>query len=274
MNRHAQGTLTAAAPQSVQFRVPPNTAEVMLDLWYPGADRIDVRITPPGGTPTAVLSPPVTQNLAFSNGNDGFIDMDLADPGNNDNRTFIVLRSGNGATVQSGVWTLELRGTTVIDGRWHAWIQRHSFSQFQPPFVNRGSTISIPGTGTAVITAGSYVSRAVSPGTTVGSISSFSSNGPTRDGRRAPTLAAPGQELTAPQPAPADFGGMSGTSMAAPMVAGTAALMLEVDPNQTAVDIKLCLEQTASLDAQTGNAPGNEWGAGKMDAARACQCSV
>ena len=134
----------------------------MIDVWYAGTDRISARLTPPGGTATAILTPPSTQNLTLSNGNTAFVDMDLGDPGNGDNRTFIVLRPGSGMTVQTGPWTLQLRGTTIVDGRWHGWIQRHSFSQFQAPFANRESTISIPGTSTAVITVGSYVSRAVS----------------------------------------------------------------------------------------------------------------
>jgi subtilisin family serine protease len=275
LNRHAQGTLTAGANQDLQLRVPANTREVMIDVWYSGADRIDVRLTPPGaaGTPTAVFTAPSTQNITLSNGNAGFVDLDTLDPGNGDNRTFVLLQPGSGMTVQSGVWTLQLRGATITNGRWHAWIQRHSFSQFQPPFVNSGSTISIPGTSTAVITVGAYVSHAVNLGSVVGALSSFSSRGPTRDGRRAPTLAAPGEELTAAQPAPAVFGRLSGTSMASPMVTGTAALMLEVNPAQTAADIRRCLEQTARLDAQTGPAAGNQWGAGKLDAQAACGCA-
>jgi subtilisin family serine protease len=220
-----------------------------------------------------VFTPPSTQTVTFSNGNEGFIDLDLAVPGNGDNRTFLVIRPGSGMTVQSGVWTVRLHGATIANGKWHAWIQRHSFARFQAPFVNAATTISIPGTSKAVITVGSYVSRA-NPGSVPGALSAFSSRGPTRDGRRAPTVAAPGEELTAPQPGPAFFGGLSGTSMAAPMVTGTVALMLQIDPAQTAADVARCLEQSARHDAQTGPAPNNAWGAGKLDAAAACRCAA
>jgi subtilisin family serine protease len=275
LNRHAQGTLPAGQSQDVRLQVPAGVGELMIDIWYAAADRIDLRVTPPGNgaVPTAVFAPPSTNNVTFSNGNDGFLDLDLAVPGNGDNRTFLVIRPGNGLTVQGGIWTLQLRGSTITDGRWHAWIQRSSFSRFQPPFVTPDTTISIPGTSTAVITVGSYVSNAVGGGT-VGGLSVFSSRGPTRNGLRAPTIAAPGQQITAVQPSPVFFAGLSGTSMASPTVTGTVALMLEVDPMQTAADVRRCLEQTARRDAQTGTTPGNSWGAGKLDAEAACRCAA
>jgi subtilisin family serine protease len=274
-NRHAQGALAGGATQDVRVQVPANTPEVIIDLWYPGADRIGVRITPPGAgaTATAVIVPQSTVTLPLSNGNEAFVDADLNDPGNGDNRTFIVLGRGSGVFVQGGTWTFRLSGATIVDGSWHAWIQRNSFSEFHPPFVDSGTTISIPGTSPAVITAGAYVSNGGGAGTAVGTLSSFSSRGPTRDGRQAPTLAAPGETLTAPQPAPATFGPMAGTSMAAPMVTGTAALMLEIDATQTAADVRRCLEQTARNDGQTGGTPNNDWGAGKLDTSAACQCA-
>ena len=131
--------------------------------------------------------------------------------------------------------------------------------------------MSIPGTAYEVITAASYVTR----GAGVGSISTFSSLGPTRDGRQAPTIAAPGQSIIAPQPPSTGdtYGPMSGTSMAAPMVTGTVALMLQGNPELTAAEIRDCLMSTARADAFTGATPNHAWGAGKLDAADAFGCA-
>ena len=124
---------------------------------------------------------------------------------------------------------------------------------FLPPFQNSARTLSIPGTANEIITAASYITK----GAGVGSISSFSSLGPTRDGRSAPTVAAPGEQLMAPQPASTGdaYGLMGGTSMASPMVAGTVALMLQTSPGLTQAEAKDCLQSTARSDAFTGTLP-------------------
>jgi subtilisin family serine protease len=59
------------------------------------------------------------------------------------------------------------------------------------------------------------------------------------------TLAAPGAQITSTMPG-GIYGTWSGTSMAAPMVAGTAALVRSLAPRMPAKDIVRCLENTSS----------------------------
>jgi subtilisin family serine protease len=271
-NRHASSTLTAGGPQSVPFAVPVNQGTpVTIDLWYGGPDRFDVSITPPNGVASATVNPGNSTTLALPNNNQAFVDSDLNDAGNGDNRIFVVLSPGTAPTVQAGTWSITIQGTTITLGQWDAWIQRDARAQFLPPFQNPARTISVPGTAQEIITAGSYVTR----GAGVGSISSFSSLGPTRDGRQAPTVAAPGQVLMAPQPtATGDtYGLMQGTSMASPMVTGTVALLLQKSSSLTQAQIRDCLTGTARTDGFTGVTPNNAWGGGKLDANAAFGCA-
>ena len=271
-NRHASATLAAGIPQSVPYAVPANQAfPVTIDLWYRGPDRFDVSVTPPNGGASAPVISGSSTTIALPNGNQAFVDSDLNDPGNGDNRIFVVLSRGTAATVQAGTWLLTIQGTTVTLGQWDAWIQRDARAQFLPPFQNPARTVSVPGTAQEVITAGSYVTR----GAGVGSISSFSSLGPTRDGRQAPTVAAPGQVLMAPQPTSTgdSYGLMQGTSMAAPVITGTVALLLQKNSSLTQAQIRDCLMRTARMDAFTGITPNNAWGAGKLDANAAFACA-
>jgi subtilisin family serine protease len=256
----------------VEFTMPARTAPVTIDIWYAGADRFDVTITPPGGIATPVVSPGSTTTFNVTGGNSVFIDSAVDDPGNGDNRIFVVLSRAGAASLTSGTWTMTLTGISVGTGQWDAWIQRGEPSpEFRAPHRSPARTMSIPGTAHEIITAASYVTR----GAGVGSISTFSSLGPTRDGRPSPTVAAPGQSIIAPQPTSTGdtYGAMAGTSMAAPMVTGTVALMLQANPGLTAEEIRDFLTSSARADSFTGTTPNYAWGAGKLDAAGAFACA-
>jgi subtilisin family serine protease len=265
--RHAQGILPASGSNDVQIEVPDGEQEVTVDIWYPRAHRLSLRISPPGGAATtAPFNPPVNRMVTLSNGNKAFVDADLKDPGNYDNRTFVVLHPGTKTAVRKGAWTFHLKGT----GAWHAWIQGgQSSAVFTSRFASAATTISIPGTSPSVITVGAYISKDPFSLGRVGRLSDISSHGPTRDGRRAPTLSAPGEEIHAPQP-PSHFVGFKGTSMSAAMITGAVALMFEDGKELTASDVRQRLEQTARNDANTGAVPNNDWGFGKLDVEAAC----
>jgi subtilisin family serine protease len=265
-NRHASGTVPAGGVQDVPFLVPGGRPfPLVIDIWYAGADRLDISITPPSGPASEVVSPGESNRLTLANGNSVFVDSDVDDAANHDNRIFVVVEAAPGSAIERGPWSLRLGGANVSDGKWDGWIQRGEPSPaFLPPLANPARTISIPGTSSEVITVASYITR----GSGLGTISTFSSLGPTRDGRPAPTVAAPGQQLTAPQPEVTGdlYGPMSGTSMAAPAVTGAIALLLQKNRALTQAEIKACLQANARTDQFTADTPNNAWGAGKLDA--------
>jgi subtilisin family serine protease len=272
---HATGVLAAGGTMSVSLAVPANdTTPDTIDFWYGAADRISIRITPPGGTASATVNPGTTTTLTLSNGNTVFIDSVVNHPNNGDNRIYVQLQRGSQTTITSGTWTLRLGAVSIANGRWDGWVERGTaVPQFLAPHRNDAITISVPGTAREVITAASYVTKGAGPG----SLSTFSSRGPTRDGRAAPTIAAPGQSITSALVGSSgtnQYQGMSGTSMAAPHVTGGAALMLQAHPTMTQAEIIDCLTRNARTDAQTGAVPNTDWGAGKLDVQAAVQCAI
>src|SRR5215471_13511785 len=248
---HAQGDVKDnEQPNRVEIDVPnldPGSTEVMVDFWYGHDDRLELRIVSPAGDDHS-FRPGVDESFTFANGDIAFVFPEENDAANDDNRIFVVLRDGDNRSLEPGKWVFELKGT----GSWHGWIQRDSpatFATFDSPEV----TISIPGTAKNVISVGAYVNEGPMAFGKAGQLSNLSSWGPTRDRRRAPTLTAPGDEITSTMPQPAEFGPMRGTSMSAPLVAGAAALMLQINKSLTAKQVRDILCRTARLDDQTGS---------------------
>jgi subtilisin family serine protease len=264
---HAQGDFTdQQSPHRVKVQVSPGCKELILDFWYPGEQHLDLRIVAPDGDDHR-FPPTVDKQFTFSNGNIAHVFTDENDAGNHDNRIFVVLQDGSGSEVVAGrPWVFELSG----NGSWHGWMQRDSLATFDEKFASPLSTISIPGTAKSVISVGAYVNHSVYTRDRAGEMSEFSSCGPTRDKRPAPTLAAPGEEVTSTLPDPAFFGPMSGTSMSAPLVTGAAALLFQINRHLTAADIRDILVRAARRDGHTGTVPNNQWGAGKLDVEAAC----
>ncbi|MDX2600753.1 S8 family peptidase [Streptomyces caniscabiei] len=269
---HATGQVTEGDSDVVSFVVPvgddtPDT----LDIWYSGADRLSLRITPPNGTASVEIDPGTTSTeVDLSGGNKAFVDSVVHHSLNGDNRIYVQLSPGSQTAIRPGTWSLTLIGQTVADsGRWHAWMERgRTVPQFIGAHRNDETTISVPGTSRKVVTAASYITK----GAGQGNLSTFSSRGPTRDGRHAPTLAAPGQAITSARVGAAgtsQYQPMSGTSMAAPHLTGVCALMLQSSPTLTQDDLVLLLTSSARLDPFTSGSPGDDWGAGKVDAAAA-----
>jgi subtilisin family serine protease len=158
--------------------------------------------------------------------------------------------------VAAGEWLVRLRGEEIRDGSYDGWIERDDprkigrigeqdawvFPSFfsESSFVDR-STVSTLACAQRVVSVANLDADARR-------IASTSSQGPTRDGREKPDVAAPGSNIVAAN----GFAGtdepwiaMSGTSMAAPYITGLAGLMLAVNPSLTAAQIGGILRRTA-----------------------------
>ncbi|HEU0108007.1 MAG TPA: S8 family serine peptidase, partial [Vicinamibacteria bacterium] len=122
------------------------------------------------------------------------------------------------------------------------------------------NTLGAPADGFLVLAVG-----AVTP---LGARASFSSVGPTSDGRVKPDIAAQGVAVTAAAPhTPSGYVTVSGTSFSCPLTAGVVALVLQARPSATVSEVEDALRATGS---QAGR-PDNLLGWGIVDAAKAIQ---
>lgn len=96
---------------------------------------------------------------------------------------------------------------------------------------------------------------------------SFSNFGPTID------VMAPGAGIYSTLPGSvSSYGNNSGTSMASPLVAGLAGLMIAYDPTLTPTDLELCLKSSCdNIDAQNPGYIG-DIGSGRVNAFEALNC--
>jgi len=277
---HAGKTLSGGA---ASYGIDLDASTVDLSVWYPGGSRFNVTITPPSGD--AIVVPWGTETGPLTTAS-GTVRVDNAwagvNPNNGDNEAYIRMY---GVTSFAG-WEIEIRDVQG-GGRFDLWVTSGTATLVGG---DSNHTIDEPGNADEVITVGAYTTKTSWPSQsgeqdwsdryTLGEIAPFSSRGPTRDGRTKPDLAAPGAWICAALSS--DQGWQSafvhpdglhtvegGTSMAAPHVAGTIALMLSEDPELTVAEIRSTLQSTAERDGQTGGTPNLSWGYGKVDAAAA-----
>ena len=226
---HARGTLRPGESRTLRLIVDmadrtPNE----VDLWYSGVDRLQIKLRGPSGIPEVRAGPGERIPVIIDGREVGHLYHRLYDPNNGDNQVTLFLYRA----APAGEWELTLFGEDVADGRFHAWIERDAAckgcqARFAPYDSDPTSTLGTICTGLRTIAVGAYDAhqeeRPLAP---------FSSCGPTRDGRQKPDLVAPGVRVLAARsrprlgdPDPPLLTRMSGTSMAAPHVTGTVALM-------------------------------------------------
>lgn len=277
---HAAGTLSGGFDS---FDIVPDESTVELTLWYPGTSQFTVVVVPPSDAAVAATTGMKSGHVATI---DGIVYVDNAssgiNPNNGDREVYIRLSS----VATGSTWEVRIEDVSG-GGRFDAWILSEA------AHINGGDssmTIDEPGNANDVITVGAYTTKLTWPsmaGTQdfsgvypLNDLAPFSSRGPTRDGRTKPDVCAPGAFICSALSSTASplaylthTDGMHtielGTSMAAPHVSGTIALLLSRDSGLTTTEIKQILHTTSMQDSYTGSIPSLSWGWGKIDAASA-----
>lgn len=237
-------------------------SENELEIWYSASDRFSVTVTPPGLDPIGPVSPgEYIQNQKLSDGSFISIYNELYHAANGANYIAIYLspflKENPIVGVRPGTWKVRLHGIEVRDGRYDGWIERDdprprgvigtqdtwNFPSFFAQSSNVDDTsVSSLACGHRIISVANYDS-------VNDKINISSSQGPTRDERYKPDVAALGTDIVAANGFAGDddpsWIGMTGTSMASPYMAGVIGLMLEVAPRLTAAQIQGIIQRTS-----------------------------
>jgi subtilisin family serine protease/outer membrane protein OmpA-like peptidoglycan-associated protein len=270
-NVHGCGQLRNGETEELDFEVHPgDTTPNELEVWYPGTDLLRAELIAPGGLVAARAAQNEKVPVLVQGVRVGTLYHRARDPNNGDHHINLFQYPN----APPGTWRLVLHGEDVSDGRYHAWLERDpGCNVCQALFANgyavaTGTTGSICN-GLQTIAVGAYDAHDPAH-----PLARFSSSGPTRDGRVRPLLIAPGVRVLAARSQPKTgtaplLTRMSGTSMAAPHVTGTIALMLQAAGRLTIVRIRQALFDALRPLPRESEADRHRSGFGLLDTAAA-----
>lgn len=264
---HTSGTISARGlVKDIEWVVVGNglmdLSENELEIWYSPQDRFSVRVRPPGSDRFIGPIEPrqFIENRQLKDGSFLSVYNELYHPSNGANYISVYLSpllSTKGVVgVPAGRWTVRLEGHEVRDGRYHGWIERDDPRKLGrvgerdawrfPSFFSESSNVD--DSSVSSLACGHRVISVANLDYAAERVHLTSSQGPTRDNRFKPDIAAPGTNVVAAKgfAAPGDrWVSMTGTSMASPFVCGVAGLMLAANPKLTAAQIEGIIIRTA-----------------------------
>ncbi len=218
---HYRNRVENGGINEAEFATPGNVRTITSYLWKNSADRMNIEIITPSGETSGIIQFNYN-NIRHSFGNvQLFINFGRPTPYSLDEEIFVEISSTN-RNLSQGVWIFKVYGVEIVDGEFDIWLPVNeavtSETAFLRPDVN--TTLTIPSTAQNVITVGGYNSL-------TNSVADFSGRGFTRMYEMVkPDIVAPAVEITAPVSG-GGYSSMSGTSMAAPHVTGSCALLME-----------------------------------------------
>jgi subtilisin family serine protease len=290
-NRHAQTGIPPNGSNDVTFAVGNNdTSDRHVELWFSADDRLAVtlqgvvpaagprpsspRVGPGESPPPWQVTPQVTATITSR----------VGDQRNGQCVVEIDLSSPPGVMLVPGEWQIHIENVLNRMAPVDLYIDNGGGAPKFTSHATRDGSLTVPGTAGLVTTVGAYKMKSFLFFDWSGDLMSFSSWGPTRDGRPKPNVAAPGSAIKSVRSqvgrhcccdccvdfytdkTKGDFD-FQGTSMAAPHVTGTIALMFEKDPTLHALDINQILMSTAQPpEVDAGTLPNDQWGGGRLNA--------
>ncbi len=219
---HVSGNLPSSGYVREELSVSPYETGVSVQLWKSYTDQFAVRLLTPSGEILGPL-PEELGPIRYRYGQTTvLIYYGKPTPYSQAQELYFDFVPDEGQFVESGIWTFVLEPRQVVEGRYDLWLPASGILNSATRFLRAtpDTTLTIPSTAANVITVGAYNS-------TYNSYADFSGRGFTRrTDQIKPDLAAPGVSIMTTA-AGGGYQAVTGTYFATPVVAGSAALMMQ-----------------------------------------------
>ena len=255
---HTQGKIQASSMvENMSIKVGEQGTSFSVIIFGPAFDKLSLGIVSPTGE--AIPRLPFRSGLEYSEKlvmEDATVFIKYFKDINNN----IIVGIQNAT---EGIWDIRIFGDSIVDGQYWAWLpitgQVSGSVEFLRPVPEY--TIVYPAAAMRSITCGAYSADD-------GSLSVSSSWGPTRMPRMSPDFVAPGVDVRGIYPT--GYGTMTGTSAAAAITTGAAALLMEwgiIQKNMPTINGDLIKSLFISGCRRDENIsyPNIKWGYGKLD---------
>ncbi|MCD8084034.1 MAG: S8 family serine peptidase [Clostridiales bacterium] len=219
---HASGVLGQRLTDRVELSVAPYETGFSVQLWKAYTDQFSVSMQTPSGEILGPISERLGPSRFHWRSTQILIYYGKPSPYSQSQEIYFDLMPDEGSYVESGIWTFLLTPQRVIEGKYDFWLPSarslNTSTQFLKPTPD--TTLTIPSCAAGVITVGACHSMG-------NTYADFSGRGYTRlTNQVKPDLVAPGVGLMAPAVG-GGYKAVTGTSFAAPVVTGSAALMMQ-----------------------------------------------
>lgn len=260
---HYEGMISSGNTQNIKFFYSGKYPSFYITMWKNFADDLTVELILPNGESTGEV---VVYDLSGTYKiEDVSISINYGQPKFYTTFQEIFFQIDNNSPLPlTGIFTIKIRAGEIIDGIYNIYLPTVEEVSYETAFTfpNENSTITIPATAQNVISVGGYDSLR-------DSVANFSGRGDTINiVYSKPDIVAPAVNILSASNS-GGYSTFSGTSMAAPFVTGSAALMMEWgiiqnnDPFLYGERIKAYLKSGARRISGI-SFPDNRWGYGAL----------
>jgi subtilisin family serine protease len=260
---HTTGVISNIGDTGViELRIGKNQKDIRIEIWVSKPDKVSLSITSPTGEVTRKIVPKLKEvsNINFVYERTQMtIEYFIPEEITGDQKIIITARG-----IKEGIWQFRLIGDLIVVGKYDSWILQKELLAPDTKFLNpnKNTTLTLPATAQKAISVAYYNQNN-------NSIVPQSGNGYTRNNMIKPDIAAGGINAIT-----TTVGGgtkvISGSSVAAAVVAGACALILQwgiVDGNDTTMySSKVKTYLIRGTTRRPGDVyPNPQWGYGMLN---------